>query len=210
MTAGARPWKEGKKAGKPRRGRGKVAVIFTKVRPIVAAAVLLAGLVVGFSPDLRGRTTGKIGDVKDSVMSRLNPTYVPLSPISISGTTFDVEHPATNVVDSNTLTAWVALASDGEPALTARFDEPFDLERITVWNGTSEGFKDRERAHTIHLVFDTGTTFDLVLDDLPEPKDYAIDGGEGILEVELFVTSTYSSLNSDELALSEIEFLFRR
>ncbi len=210
MEAGKRPWAEGKAAAKPRRRGGKLLQIYAKLRPVIAGALLLAGLLVGFNPDLREKVTGRIGDAKDAVFSRVNPTYVPLSPVAVSSTTFDVEHPASAVIDGNTLTHWLALASDGEPALSVRFDEPFDLERIKIWNGSSEGFKDHERVETIHIVFDTGSTFDLVVDDLPDGEVYEIDGGDGIREADLFIRSTYSSLTGDDLALSEIEFLFRR
>jgi hypothetical protein len=210
MEAGARPWAEGKTAGKPRRRGGKLANVYAKVRPIVAGALLLAALLVGFSPDLRDRVTGRVGDAKDAVFSRLNPTYVPLSPVSIGATSFDVENPAELAIDGNTLTHWRALGSDPEPALTVRFDEPFDLERVKIWNGASEGFKDHARIETIHFVFDTGSTFDLVIDDLPDGKVYEIDGGDGIREADLFVRSTYRSLTGDDVTLTEIEFLFRR
>ena len=210
MEAGARPWKDGKDQGKAKRRGGKLMVVYAKLRPIIAFALLAAGLLIGFSPDLRSKVTGQIGDAKDSVMRRLNPTYVPLSPISVRATSFLDDHPASFVVDGNTLTNWAYSSADSTPAFTVRFDEPFDLERIKVWNGASEGFKDMARPETLHFVFDTGQTFDVVLEDLPEPKDYDIDNGDDIREIDIFVRSTYSSLESDDVALSEIEFLFRR
>ena len=62
------------------------AKIFVKLRPIIAIVILLAGLVVGFTPNLREKVTGKIGDAKDSIESKLRPTYVPLHPINIQVT----------------------------------------------------------------------------------------------------------------------------
>jgi hypothetical protein len=184
--------------------------VYAKLRPIAAAALLLAGLVVGFSPDLRGRVTGKIGDTKDSVMSWIQPTYVPLSPIAITATTEQLDRPAGNVIDGNIASYWVSPAADREPVLLVRFDEPFDLERIKVWNGSAEGFKDRERARDLHFVFDNGRSFDLEIKDLPTGEEYEIDGGDDVTEVEIHITDTYSSLTSDDLGLSEIEFYFRR
>lgn len=210
LEAGHRPWKSSDGTQKQRRKGGRLAKTFAKVRPVAAALLLLAGLLVGFSPNLRERVTGRIGETKDSVMSWIRPTYVPLSPIDITTTPEQLDHPGRNVIDGNILSYWVAPASDREPVVLVRFDEPFDLERIKVWNGSAEGFKDRERARELHFVFDNGQSFDLELKDLPNGEEYEIDGGDGVREVEIHITETYSSLTSDDLGLSEIEFYFRR
>ena len=207
---GDRPWKSPDGAQKQRRRGGRLAKVYAKVRPLAAAVLLLAGLLVGFSPNLRERVTGRIGDAKDSVMAWIQPTYVPLSPISITATAEQLDHPVGNLVDGNTLSYWVSPAAERGPVLLVRFDEPFDLERIKVWNGSAEGFKDRERARDLHFVFDNGQSFDLEVKDLPSGEEYAIDDGGGVSEVEIHVTGTYSSLTSEDLGLSEIEFYFQR
>src|SRR4029450_6610819 len=59
MEAGARPWKT--KDGKQKSARtNPFARIFLKLRPIIAALLLVAGLAIGFSPNLRDKVTGKI------------------------------------------------------------------------------------------------------------------------------------------------------
>ena len=208
MDAGARPWRASDGSQKRRKG-GKLVAIYAKARPIVAGILLVASLVVGFTPNLRERATGKIGDVKDSLMSKVQPTYVALSPISLTATSEDPDQPASNVIDGNPLSFWVAPATDREPTLVVRFDQPFDLERIQLWNGSATGFKDHERVRELHFVFDTGQSFDLEVKDLPEGELYDIDNGDAIREVEIHVVGTFSSLATDELGLSEIEFYFR-
>lgn len=210
LEAGARPWKAADGAQKQRRRGGKLAKVYLKLRPIVAAGVLLVGLLVGFSPNLRERATGEISDAKDSVMRRISPTYVPLQPIDITANGAVPEQPVTNVIDGNTLSTWVVPGETLEPAFVVRFDEPFDLERIKVWNGAAEGFKDRERARTLHFVFDNNRTFDLELKDLPSGEEYAIENADGVREVQVFVQETFTSLTDDDLAISEIEFYFKR
>ena len=91
-----------------------------------------------------------------------------------------------------------------------RFDEPFDLDKVNLWNGAAEGFKDRERIRDIHFVFDTGRSFDLAVDDVPDQQTYDIDDGQGVREIEIHIVGTYASLGSGELSVSEIEFLFQR
>lgn len=210
LEAGARPWKAADGAQKQRRKGGALAKLYLKLRPIVAAGVLLAGLVVGFSPNLRERATGEISDAKDSVMRRISPTYVPLQPIEITANGELPEQPVSNVIDGNTLSTWVVPGEVLEPALVVRFDEPFDLERLKIWNGAAEGFKDHERARTLHFVFDNNQTFDLELKDLPDGEEYEIENAQGVREVQIFVQETFTSLTDDDLAISEIEFYFKR
>lgn len=208
MEAGARPWKS--THGKQKRRRGRVAAIFVKVRPIVAVITLLAGLLVGFSPDLRNKVTTKLGDVKDSTMSKLHPRYAPIAPVDLSVTSETPDNPGTNVIDGNTISFWVAPGSDAEPTIVVRFDEPFNLERIKLWNGAAVGFKEHRRVKDIHMVFDTGQSYDLTVKDLPEGVEYEVKNGKGIRSLELHVTGFYNSLSGDKLGVSEIEFFFRR
>jgi hypothetical protein len=209
VEAGTRPWQSAD-GGRKRRPGGRIKRIYARLRPIVAVILLVGALVVGISPDLREKATAKAGDAVDWVMSRLRKQYAPLAPIEVFATSADPEHPAELAVDGNTLTAWIAPEGDPQPTLVARFDKPVDLDQINFFNGTTEGFKDRERARELHLVFDTGKTFDVTVDDLPDQRTYAIHGGDGIREVEIHVVSTYASLRSPELAVSEVEFLFQR
>jgi len=211
MEAGERPWKSKDGKQKRRRGIGGVFMaLFAKARPLIAAALLLVGLVYGVSPDLRGRVNASIGDARASVMSKIRKNYAPLAPIEVTATSAVDGSPVTLAVDSNTVTSWIAPGTDAEPTLVARFDEPIDLERIKIWNGSANGFKEHERIQAIHFVFDTGQSYDLEILDLPDGKDYEVKNGSGIRSVEVHVVGTYSSLSSEDLGLSEIEFLIRR
>jgi hypothetical protein len=59
-------------------------------------------------------------------------------------------------------------------------------------------------------VFDTGASYDLHVDDVPDGKEYGVKNGKGVRTVELHITGTVTSLTSDQLGLSEIEFYFRK
>ena len=210
LAAGERPWKA-KDGSKKRRGwKAGALKMFAKVRPIIGVGLLLAGLVYGVSPDIRGNVNDRISGVTDSIMSTIRPTFVPISPIEVSSTGAIETAPDRFAIDSNTLTTWKVPRDDPNPALVVRFDQPIDLERIKLWNGASDGFKDSDRIASIHFVFDTGQTFDLDVTDLPDPQDYEIGNGEGVREIELFITETYRSLSGDNIAMTEIEFLVKR
>ena len=143
-------------------------------------------------------------------MDKVQPSYVAIQPIGQTGNAEVPEFPSSNATDTNPLTFWVAPASEPEPTLVVTFDEPFDFEKIKIWNGSAEGFKDRERVETIHFVFDTGQSFDLQVDDLPDGQMYDVENGKGVRSVEVHVTTTYSSLTTEDLGLSELEFYMRR
>ncbi len=211
LGAGARPWKASDGTQKRRRGIGGFfAAAFVKLRPIIAVAVLLAGVVYGFSPDLREKVNTAVGDAKESVMSRIQKTYSPTAPIEVAATSEVPESPVSNAIDSNTITSWIAPGTDPEPAMVVRFDEPIDLARVKIWNGAAVGFKEHARVSDIHFVFDTGQSFDLALDDLPDGKDYEIKNGGGVREVEVHIVGTHTSLETTDVGLSEIEFLVQR
>ena len=143
-------------------------------------------------------------------MSRIQPTYSPLAPIEITVTSQFPENPGANLIDTNPQSFWLAPGNDPEPTIVVRFDEPFDLSKIKLWNGSAVGFKDNARIQTLHFVFDTGQSFDLTVDDLPDEKLYDIKNGNDVREVEIHVTETYTSLTSTTLGVSEIEFLFKK
>jgi hypothetical protein len=184
--------------------------LFAKLRPAVAAALLVAGLVFGVSPNLRERATDKIATVKDDVLSRVRKNYAPVSPISVSATSELANAPASLAVDSNTLSSWLAPGSDPEPTLVVRFDQPIDLERIKLWNGSAENLKDFARISDIHFVFDTGQSFDLAVLDVPTPEEYEIKNAGAVQEVEVHIVDVHGSLTSSDVGLAEIEFLIDR
>ncbi len=208
LEAGARTWKTSDGATKKRRG-GKLAKVYLKLRPIVAGALLLSGMLVGFTPNLREKVTDKVGDWRQSAESKLNPSFKTLHPIKVTATTQSPEHVSDNLIDSNTLTAWHAAADDAVPILLVEFDQPFDLERIKLWNGPGEEFKKHERASDLHFVFDNGKFFDLHLDDATDGVEYEIKNGEGVRVIEIQIVGTYSSLAEDDVAIREIEFFLK-
>jgi hypothetical protein len=210
MEAGARPWKTADGAQKSRQRSGVFGKLFVKLRPIIALGILLAGLLIGFTPNLREKVTGKFGDATDSIESKIRPTYVPLAPISISVTSELPDQPGTNLIDTNPQTFWVAPGADPQPTIVVAFDQPFDLQRIKIWNGTAVGFKDHERVSDIHFVFDTGKTFDLHIDDVPDGKEYSIENGDDVKQIEMHITGKVTSLTSDQVGLSELEFYLRK
>jgi hypothetical protein len=135
---------------------------------------------------------------------------VPLAPVDISTSSALPDQPAANLIDTNPQTYWVAPGEDPQPTIVVTFDQPFDLQKIKIWNGTAEGFKDHERVSDIHFVFDTGKSYDLHIDDVPDGKEYSVKNAAGAKVIEMHITGTVSSLKSNQVGMSEIEFYLRK
>ena len=90
--------------------------------------------------------------------------------------------------------------------MVVKFDRTVDLAKIIVHNGDGAGFKETHRAQKLHLVFSTGKTTDIELQDRPDPQTLDLENGEGVDSVEIHVVSTFKSVTGIDLAISEIEF----
>ncbi|MGH4020319.1 MAG: NADase-type glycan-binding domain-containing protein, partial [Pseudonocardiaceae bacterium] len=201
--AGSRP--------KRRAGRGARSLrgLFVAARRMLLVALLLAGLLYMIFPQLRGAVNEQALAAKDRVGSLILPQYVPVRPTSVTATGELPDHPAGAATDGFKNTFWTAPDAAAQPTLVLGFDRPTDLVRAIVHNGGGEDFQALGRAQQLHLVYSTGQTADVTLEDTPEPQQVEFGGGDGATSVEIHVVSTYRSVQSPGLALSEIE-LFER
>ena len=207
LAAGERPWTAASAGAAKRRG-GRFARVVAKLRPVVAVLVLLSGIVLAVSPSLRAQVGERWSDAKASVMRRISPQYSPVSPVEILATSAAASGPEL-VIDGGTNTSWIAGPDDPEPTLRVRFDRPVDLDRLIVHNGAAEGFKEHSRAQQLHLVFDTGRSFDVELEDRPDAQTLDIDDAAGVTELEIHLVGRFRSLTDAAIALSELEFFER-
>ncbi len=204
--SGERPRRRGR-AGKSRAGL-LVSGTFKVVRRVVAVVTLLAGVAYGLFAPFRGWVNERAMDVKAGVEDIFFPTYEPVhaseppvAPLQVKG------FPAEQALDGASDSAWAApIGGRKEPVIEVTFGRTVDIARLIVHNGQKEDFKARARAQRLHLVFSTGRTTDLTLQDSPDPQTLEIDDGEGVTSVEIHVTGTFKSMSGNEMAISELEF----
>lgn len=183
--------------------------LFAAARRMLLVALLLAGLLYAIFPQLRSEVNERALAAKDRVESLILTQYVPVRPTSVTATGELPDHPAGAATDGFKNTFWTAPDAAAEPTLVLGFDRPTDLVRAIVHNGGGEDFQALGRPQQLHLVYSTGQTADVTLSDTPEKQEVEFGGGEGATSVEIHVVSTYRSVQSPGLALSEIE-LFER
>jgi hypothetical protein len=203
--SGDRPKRSGR-GGKSKAGLA-VSATFKVIRRVVSIALLLGGVLYGVFAPFRGWVNDRAMAVKSEVEGIFFPTYEPVraaeppvSPVQLP------RFPGTNALDGLTNTFWAApVGGPREPVLQVTFDREVDLARIIVHNGQQESFKDRHRAQKLHLVFSTGKTSDVNLQDRPDPQTLDIENGEGATSVEIHVLSTFKAVSGKEVAITEIE-----
>jgi hypothetical protein len=210
---GAKVRKSGERS--KRRGRGgksklgvAVGTAFRTARRVIALVLVLAGVAYGLFAPFRGWVNERTAEAKGTFERIFFPQYAPVSAAEAPVASLEVlpEHPANMAVDGLFDTFWAAPLGGAEPNIVVQFDRTVDLAKIIVHNGDGSGFKETHRAQKLHLVFSNGVTTDVDLQDRPDPQTLEIENGEGVNSVEIHVLSTFRSVSSNDLAISEIEF----
>ncbi|WP_417281555.1 zinc ribbon domain-containing protein [Actinophytocola glycyrrhizae] len=209
---GAKVRKAGERA--KRRGRGgksrlgaAVSSTFRVVRRAVAIALILGGVAYGLFAPFRAWVNERTAEAKGTVERLIFPQYVPVSAAEAPVASVALPgHPANLAVDGASDSFWAAPMDGVEPNMVVKFDRTVNLARIIVHNGDGGDFKATARAQKLHLVFSTGKTTDVDLQDLPDPQTLEIENGDGVSSVEIHVVSTFKSVTGNTLAVSEFEF----
>jgi hypothetical protein len=209
---GAKVRKAGERSKRSGRGgKSKLGVIvsstFRVARRVVAIALILGGIAYGLFAPFRGWVNDQAAQAKGTFERLVFPQYVPVSAAEAPAASVALpDHPANNAVDGASDSFWGAPMGGAEPNMVVKFDRTVDLARIIVHNGDGADFKATARAQKLHLVFSTGKTTDLTLQDRPDPQTLEIEDAEGVSSVEIHVVSTFKSVTGTTLAISELEF----
>jgi len=205
-----------RKAGERSRGRGRggksklgvaVSTTFRIARRVVAIALVLGGIAYGMFAPFRGWVNERAAEAKGTFERLVFPQYAPVSAAEAPAASVALpDHPANLAVDGASDSFWAAPTGGAEPNMVVKFDRTVDLARLIVHNGDGGDFKATARAQRLHLVYSTGRTTDVDLQDLPAPQTLEIENGAGVSSVEIHVVSTFKSVKGNTLAISEIEF----
>jgi hypothetical protein len=203
--SGERPKRRGR-AGKSRLGVA-VSATFKTVRRAIGIALLVGGVLYGLVTPFRGWVNDRAMEAKGTFERTFFPQYAPVSAAEAPVASLALpDHPGNMAVDGLKNTYWGSQVGVLEPNLVVKFDRKIDLAKLIIHNGDGAAFKDTYRAAKLHLVFSTGKTADVDLQDLPDPQTVDVENGEGITYVEIHVVQQYKSVTNSVLAISEIEF----
>lgn len=210
---GAKVRKAGERSkGRARGGKTKLGAAFSAtfkiLRRVVAIALLIGGIAYGMFAPFRGWVNEQAAEAKGTFERIVFPQYAPVSAAEAPTASAALpKHEPNLAVDGASDSYWAAPVVAGkEPFLVVKFDRTVDLAKIIVHNGDGGGFKDTFRAQKLHLVFSTGKTTDVTLQDLPDPQTLEIENAKGVNSVEIHVMSTFKAVKGNTLAISEVEF----
>jgi hypothetical protein len=209
LDAGSRPGRGGVRT-KSRRAAA-LAKVFPTVRKVVAVVLLVSGIAYGTLPGVRGWVNDRVVHAKSRVTRIINPQYDPVHATGSGATAHVTGHEAQKAVDGFTNTYWAAPSPNGrDVVLVLLFDHKVDVDKAIVYSGVAANFQlGTNRPQNLHIVYDTGATYDVALKDSPDKQEVKIGKGHGITRMEIHITSLFKAVKSPNVAITEIE-LFRK
>jgi hypothetical protein len=138
----------------------------------------------------------------------VHPQYTPVHPFQVTAGAELKDHPGSALSDGFTNTFWAAPVGD-KAFVTLKFDHPVDVSRALIRIGISGNFQGSNRPHDLHIVFSTGKTQDLSLDDKADPQEVKFKAGGKVTSVEIHVASLYKA-PSDSVAITEVELFSKK
>jgi hypothetical protein len=164
------------------------------------AGISMYGLIGSFREAVNDRVLGE----KDRVEDVFDNDLVPVRPVRVTATAALPKHGAALATDNATDTYWAAPIRP-RPVLVLFFDHPVQISQAIVHNGVGEKFQNSHRAGTLHLVFATGQTDDVELEDTPDSQEVSVESGDGGRRLEIHLDELHRSVNGSFVAISEIE-----
>jgi hypothetical protein len=173
LDAGSRPGRGGVRTRSRR--AAAFAKVFPTIRKIIAVVVLLSGVVYGAYAPFRGWTNDKVIAGKNKITNLINPKFDPVHPNGAFATAQIKGHEAGKAIDGFKNTYWEAVTplakgSHVQAVLTLRFPDKVDVDKALFTSGVSANFQGTNRAQKVHIVYNTGASFDLTLKDSPDPQ----------------------------------------
>jgi len=160
---------------------------------------------------VRGWVNTRVISAKSKVTRIVNPQFDPVHATGSGATAHITGHDAQKAVDNFSNTYWAAPSPEGKDVvLVLQFEHKVDVDKAIVRSGVAANFQGTNRPQNLHIVYDTGLTYDVALKDSAEPQEVGIGKGHGITTMEIHITSFYKAVKkSPNVAISKIE-LFRK
>jgi hypothetical protein len=144
--------------------------------------------------------------VKDKYHDITTQDFENVAVLNPTATSETPENPIALAFDLASNTSWHGPFTQSQIEITVNFQQPTDIDRALVTSGDFDNFAGFSRPRNIHLVFDTGQTFDFELKDSPTPESYDINNGAGVSQIQIFIVDLYQSTNSPDVAVTEWEW----
>ncbi len=184
--------------------------IFPIVRRTVAVLLLLGGILYATVPAVRDWVNPRVHAGRTWVEQTLLTQYAPVRAVKVtSPAPEEKQHPPAAAADTFKNTHWLTPV-DGPKALKLEFQDPAEPRRAIIRGGIKDNLRGSQRPRTLHVVWPTGRTQDLVMADHVDEQRFELDSGGPVTSVEIFVQDTYQSVESKHVAISEIELFVEK
>jgi hypothetical protein len=178
--------------------------IFPLIRRTVAVVILVVGLLYATVPAVRTWINPKVVAGRQWVEHKVFTQYAPVRAVKATATPVDKKHPAIAAVDGFTNTYWSTPVT-GTRRIVLQFQEPVELKKALIRGGIVGELRGSQRPRTLHLVYPTGKTQDLKMQDHTDPQEFELDSGGKVKTVEVYVQDTYDNATSKVVTVTEIE-----
>jgi hypothetical protein len=195
-------------AGTKKRKRSPLAKLMPLVRRVIPVVLLVGGVVYASVTPFRTYVNTRANAAYTWGMGFIHPQYTPVHPLQVTDGAELKGHPGSALSDGFTNTFWAAPVGD-KAFVTMKFDHPVDVSRALIRIGISGNFQGADRPQTLHLVFSTGKTQDISLDDKADPQEVKFKAGGKVTSIEIHVASVYRA-QSDSVAITEIELFSKK
>ncbi|GAA0815848.1 zinc ribbon domain-containing protein [Spirilliplanes yamanashiensis] len=192
--------------GKPERvqRRQHRRSVWPVIRRSLAVLILVCGLLYAAFPQVRSFVDPRVKAGRAWVQSALFPDYAPVRAVTATGPVSDRKHPPVMAADGFTNTWWSAPVAK-QKMIELKFQEPVEPKRTLIRGGIVGDLRGSQRPRTLHLVWPTGRTQDLVLKDHTDGQEFDLDSGGPVTSVQVWVQDTYQNVESKNVAITEIE-----
>lgn len=197
-------------AAKKKKKKGSTGALGRNIRRVIGAILLVSGIVYASVPAVRSYVNDKTSAAITKVESIVRPQYVPTHPVEVNASGANNGHPASAITDGFTNTYWSAPTTGPEQVVTMRFEQPTSLDKALIRVGISGNFASANRPQNIHVVYSTGKSQDLKLEDTADAQEVELKSGGKTSTVELHITSLFRAVNSPDVAITEIELFTKK
>jgi hypothetical protein len=154
--------------------RERLGAAMTWMQTTGLAVVLLVVVALSFLPSVRGPIVAQAGRLERWGKQLIAPTYTQVIPDGMTqsaGTPLD-GHAADRATDGDRTSDWASSTSvEAHPTLTIQFDQPIDLDALTLIAGApGADFQRLGRPAVIHATFSDGSQSDLSFDSTTEEQ----------------------------------------
>ncbi len=191
----------------------KTQRLMAKVRFVFIGIAMLSLIGINVKmPNLRKEVVGKVKDGFASLQGSVNPKFKTVNAVAVTASSAVPTHEA-NFANDLVVNSFWAEAAEGDgvgQTISFTFEAPSDLTKVLITAGstdTPENYLTQPRPKELHLVFDTGGSADITLEDeFRKSQGFTLKGATGVTKVDVVISSVYKGRTGLDTGLAEIEF----